>query len=120
MSHMIKSSNETFSSKIESVQYNAALVITIAIRDSSREKLYQGIGLEHLQHNGWMRRLCLFYKVLLNKVPKYIYEIIPPIRHSFRNPNLLFTAFPWRTEYYASFKVRKFELLFYKIKLECR
>ena len=32
-------SNSTFSSKIESVQYNAELAITVAIRGSSRKKL---------------------------------------------------------------------------------
>ena len=37
--------NETFSNKIESVQYNAALSITGAIRGTSREKLYQELGL---------------------------------------------------------------------------
>ena len=36
-------SKPTFSSKINSVQYNAALAITGAIRSSFREKLYQGI-----------------------------------------------------------------------------
>ena len=34
-------SNETFCQMIESVQYNAALAITGAIRGSSLEKLYQ-------------------------------------------------------------------------------
>ena len=33
--------NESFQNKLESVQYNAALAITGAIRGSSREKFYQ-------------------------------------------------------------------------------
>ena len=37
--------DELFSSKIESVQYNAPLVITEAIRGTSEEKLYQELGL---------------------------------------------------------------------------
>ena len=41
--------NESFQNKLESVQYNAALVITGAIRGSSREKLYQELGLESLK-----------------------------------------------------------------------
>ena len=36
--------NEAFCNKIESVQYNAALAITRAIRGTSREKLYQELG----------------------------------------------------------------------------
>ena len=48
-----------------------------------------------------MRRLWLFYKVLLNKVPKYIYELIPPFRQPFRNPNA-FTSFTYRAEYFKN------------------
>ena len=34
---------------METIQYNAALAITGAIRGSSREKLYQELGLETFQ-----------------------------------------------------------------------
>ena len=92
-------SNATFSNKIESVQYNEPRAIKEAIRASFHQKLYQELGLEYLHHSRWMRRLCLFYKVLSNKVLNCVYELIPPIRHSFRNPPNLFTAFPCRTTY---------------------
>ena len=55
--------NASFSKKIESVQYNATLAITRAIKGSSREKLYQELGLEYLYRRRWTRRLCLLYKV---------------------------------------------------------
>ena len=35
--------------RLESIQYNAALAITGAIRGSSREKVYQELGFESLQ-----------------------------------------------------------------------
>ena len=41
--------NNSFHSKLQSLQYNAALAITSVIRGSSREKLYQELGLESLQ-----------------------------------------------------------------------
>ena len=41
---------ESFHQKLESIQYNAALAITGAIRGTSREKLYQELGLESLQN----------------------------------------------------------------------
>ena len=41
--------NESFHQKLESIQYNAALAITGAIRGTSRAKLYQELGLESLQ-----------------------------------------------------------------------
>lgn len=41
--------NMSFQQKVETIQYNAALAITSPIRGSSREKLYQELGLETLQ-----------------------------------------------------------------------
>ena len=40
--------NSSLSVKIESVQYNAALAITGAVRGASKEKLFQELGLESL------------------------------------------------------------------------
>ena len=41
--------NESFHQRIESIQYNAAIAITYAIRGTSSEKLYQELGLESLR-----------------------------------------------------------------------
>ena len=41
---------QKWNQKIESIQYNACLAITGAIRDSSREKIYQKLGLKSLKH----------------------------------------------------------------------
>ena len=46
-----------------SVQYNAALAITRAIGGSSREKLYQELGLASLKSRRWYRKLCLFFRL---------------------------------------------------------
>ena len=48
-----KAFNESFHQKIESIQNNACLAITGAIRGSSREKNDQGLGLESLQYRRW-------------------------------------------------------------------
>ena len=76
--------NETFSQKIESVQYNAALAITAALRGSSKEKLYQELGLEFLQMRRWYRRLSLFYKFFSKRSPSYLFKFIP-VSRSFYN-----------------------------------
>ena len=94
-------SNDAFSNKLETVQYNAALAITGAIKGTSREKLYQELGLEYLQQRRWMRRLCLFYKVVSTKLPAYIYDLIPPVRQSQRHPNT-FNSISCRTEYFKN------------------
>ena len=49
--------NESFQNKLESVQYNATLAITGAIRGSSRKKLYQELGLVSLKSRRWYRKL---------------------------------------------------------------
>ena len=41
--------NETFYQKLESIQYNACLALSGAIRGSSRENPYHELGLESLQ-----------------------------------------------------------------------
>ena len=42
-----------FHQKNESLQYNAALAITVAIRGTSREKIHQELGLASLQQRRW-------------------------------------------------------------------
>ena len=57
--------NESFCSKIEQIQYNAALAITGAIRGTSQTKLYSELGLESLKFRRF-RRLCTFFKIKLH------------------------------------------------------
>ena len=58
--------NASFQQKVQSIQYNAALAITEALRGTSKEKLFEDLGLESLQHRRWYRKLCCFYKILAN------------------------------------------------------
>ena len=99
--------NSRLSDKIESAQYNAALAITGAIRGTSKEKLYQELGLEFLKDRRWLRRMSYLYKI----IPPYLYELIPPLQRShqysgcfqtfrcmtkfFLNLFLLFTITEW-------------------------
>ena len=94
-------SNDAFSNKLETVQYNAALAITGAIKGTSREKLYQELGLEYLHQRRWMRRFCLFYKVVSTKLTAFIYDTIPPVSQSQRHPNT-FNSISCRTEYFKN------------------
>ena len=78
--------NSSLSDKIESVQYNAVLAITGAIRGTSREKLYQELGLEFLRNRKWLRRMSYLYKIVSTKFPPYLYDLIPRIQKSHRYP----------------------------------
>ena len=79
--------NNSFHQKIESLKYNAALAITGAIRGTSREKIYQELGLESLQQRSWYRKLCLFFKIHKNQCPKYLFDIIPQSNGQYRTRN---------------------------------
>ena len=56
--------NSSFHQNIESIQYNAALAITGAIRGTSKEKIYQELGFESLQQRCWYRKLCCLFKII--------------------------------------------------------
>ena len=57
------------------------------------EKIYQKLQLKHLHQSCWMRGLCLFYKELSSKIPKYIHNLILPITHSLGHSKYLKNPF---------------------------
>ena len=57
-----QSYNTSFHQRLEPLQYNAALAITGAIRGTSKEKLFNKLGLESLQNRRWYRKLSFLYK----------------------------------------------------------
>ena len=48
--------------QLDSIQYNAAMAMTGAIRGTSKEKLYDKLGLETLEKRRWYRKLCCFLR----------------------------------------------------------
>ena len=72
-----RASNESFHQSLESLQYNAAIAVTGTIRGTSSENLFQGLGLETLKSRRWLRKLCLFYKLIKEKSPTYLFQLIP-------------------------------------------
>ena len=65
--------NKSFCQKIETVQYNAALAITGAIKGTSQIKLYNELGLESLEFRRWFRKLCFI------RLKKLVYQNISSI-----------------------------------------
>ena len=80
--------NESFHKKLESIQYNAALAITGAIRGTSRAKLYQEPGLESLQERHWYRKLCYFFKIFKGQSPDYLFKILTGIKRAYNTRNV--------------------------------
>ena len=87
--------------KIESVQYSATLAIAEAIKGSSRDKLYQELGLKYPQQRRSMRWLCFLYKFLSTRKPSHTHNLLPQMRNSHRHPST-FQIFPCRTEYFKN------------------
>ena len=58
-------------SKLEQVQYNAALAITGAIKCTSCSKFYNELGLASLESRRRLRPLCFLHKIISNGSTKY-------------------------------------------------
>ena len=60
------------------IQYRAALVITGAIKGTSRDLLYQEIGPESLADRRWSRKVSFFYKIVNGLLPSYLQTYLNP------------------------------------------
>ena len=69
--------NTSFHQRLKSLQYNAALAITVAIPGTSKEKLYNELGLESLENRRWYRKLSFLHKLIANQSPSYLFKMIP-------------------------------------------
>ena len=94
--------NESFSDKLESVQYKAALAITGAIQGSSREKIYQELGLESLKSRRWYKRLSCMFKIMKKKAPNYLINLIPKCNPNIITRNSHMPTFHCRTDCFKS------------------
>ena len=90
--------NESFCDKTESVQYKAVLAITGAIQGTSRDKLYQELGLESLKARRWYKRLCCMYKIMTEKAPNYLTNLIPKCDPTIKTRNNRTPTFHCRTD----------------------
>ena len=67
----------TLHQKLELIQYNACLVLTRAIRHTSKQKFYEKLGLESLQYRRLYIKPSYFYKFSKNELPQYFFKLIP-------------------------------------------
>ena len=63
--------------KLETIQYNAALAITCAIRGNLDGKLYEQLTFESLQLRPWHSKFCYFYKKINEQSQNYVFRFIP-------------------------------------------
>ena len=58
-----------------------------AIKGSSTKKLCQDLGLESLQNRPWFQKLCVFYKIVKEQPPEYLFDLIPSNSNSSQTRN---------------------------------
>ena len=96
--------NYYFCKKMESVQYNAALTITGAVKGISQAKLYKELGLESLKLRRKLRRLCTFYKIKITGLSSSLFSLIPSRVHSYQTRTMdNVTKYQCKTEAFKSF-----------------
>ena len=71
--------------KLESIQYQAALIVSNCWQGTSKFKLYNELGWETLSQRREFRRLSLYYKILNNKTPAYLKNHIQPPKQNATN-----------------------------------
>ena len=79
-----RTSNEKISADIETIQYQAARIVTGAWKGSSTERLYNILGWESMQNRRTMRKLCLMYEITNEKSPRNLYKVIE--KQNFTHP----------------------------------
>ena len=86
-----------FCEKPESVQYKAVLAITGAIQGTSREKIYQELGLESLKSRRWYKRLSCMFKIMKEEAPNYLINLVSKCETNIRTRNNSIPTFNCRT-----------------------
>ena len=61
------------------VQYRACLAITSGIQGTSRERLYDELGLHSLVKRRWGNKLVFFYKVINRLLPSFSRKLFTKI-----------------------------------------
>ena len=90
--------NDSFSEKLESIQYKAALAIAGAIQGTSCDKIYQELGPESLKSRKWNKRLSLMFTIMKEEAPNYLINLIPKCKQTIRTRNNRIPVCYCRTE----------------------
>ena len=79
------------------VQYKATLAITSAIQGTFRDKIYQELELESLKSRRWYKRLVCMFKLMNEKAPNYLINLIPKYEPTIRIRNNSISSYKCRT-----------------------
>ena len=89
------------SALLDSVQYEAARLVTGAIKGTSSVRLHEELAWEPLSSRRKLHLLSQFYKIVKNLAPHYLSELLPKLSSERTHYRLRssenFTQFPCRT-----------------------
>ena len=95
--------SNSLSKRVETVQYEAARIVSGAWQGTSRNKLYADLGWETLYNRRTLRKLCLLYEIQKNNFPRYLKHTLDQYQYNensrFYN-RLLLKSIPCRTNKY--------------------
>ena len=91
------------SNKVENAQQKTALAITGAIRGTSKENFYQPLGIQSLKYRMGLRRMSYIHNIVSRKLPRYLYEIVPPLQKSHCYPGSFLVSLCRNTIFRNSF-----------------
>ena len=94
--------NKSLCEKLESVQYKTALARTGPIQGTSRDTIYEELGLESLKSRRWYKRLSCIFKIMKEKTFNYLINLVPKCEPTIRTRNSsipTFTLTNCRTDY---------------------
>ncbi len=102
-------SNQSLIDKIENVQLDAARIVTVATKLTSIDKIYKETGWEKLSVRRERHRLILLHKIVTNRTPSYLRDLIPNLvgnqhGHNTRQSNNL-ADIRTRTRFYSDYFV---------------
>ena len=90
--------NVSFCEKSELIQYKAALSIRGAIQGTSRNEIYEELRIESVKGRRWYRRLSCMFKIMKEKAPKYLINLIPKCNQTVRTRNSHIPIFHCQTD----------------------
>ena len=86
--------SESFCEKLESVQYIAALTIIDSIQGTSRDNIYQELGLESLKSRRGYKRLSCMFKIMKEEALSYLTNLVPKCGINIRTRNKSIPFYP--------------------------
>ena len=82
--------------KLDQLQYRAARMATMAMKFTSKEKIFRDLGWESIENRIKYLSICLFHKIHIHATRPLIRKCMPPINlmHNYTRNNRFYNTYP--------------------------